>query len=95
MAGAENKKVFTRRFDIEGNPLPRTLRHWVRMKTAIMGNYDTGPGLRCLLTLWLLHYCGRPLFAIRTWLNNQYALKAKLRGLLNRFRRIAGKGDGQ
>jgi len=94
MARAENKTVFSKRFDIEGNPVPRTLRHWVRMKTAIMGNYDSGPGLRCLLTLWMLHYFGRPLFAIRTWLNNQYAMKAKIRGLLNRLKQSAGRADG-
>lgn len=86
MAGNGDKPVLTRGYDLRGNTVGRTLRHWVRMKTAIMGNYDTGPGLRCLLTLWLLHRFGGPVFRLRTWLNNQYALKARVRALLNRLR---------
>ena len=87
MKGKDDKAVFTRNFDLDGNGVGRTLRHWVRIKTSIMGNYDTGPGLRCLLTLWLLHYLGRPLFAVRTWLVNQYALKARIRSVIGRLRR--------
>jgi hypothetical protein len=87
MPGQEDRAVLTRNFDLEGNGAGRILRHWIRMKTAIMGNYDTGPGLRCLLTLWLLHRVGRPLFALRTRLTNQYALKARIRGLVRRLRR--------
>ena len=95
MSELKKKPVFTRRYDLEGNSLPRMLCHWVRIKTAIMGNYDSGPGLRCMMTLWLLHYLGRPLFALRTWLNNQYQMKARLRGLLNRLKQGAGRGDEQ
>ena len=42
-------------YEIDGNPVMRQIRHWIRMKTAIMGNYATGPGLKNLLRLWLLH----------------------------------------
>ena len=87
MAGADDKPVLTRGYDLAGNPVSRTAWHWLRMKTSIMGNYDTGPGLKCLLTLWMLHHFGKPLFRLRIWLNNQYALKARVRGILNRLRR--------
>ncbi len=84
MANGDDRPVLTRHFDLAGNGVGRTLRHWVRIKTSIMGNYDTGPGLRCLLTLVVLHRFGRPLFRLRTWLNNQYAFKARVRRLLRR-----------
>ena len=86
MAERNDKPVLTRGYDLAGNPVGRTLGHWVRMKTAIMGNYNTGPGLRCLLTLWVLHRLGGPVFRLRTWLNNQYALKARVKGILGRLK---------
>ena len=87
MRKSANKPVLCKRYDIQGNALPRIIGHWVRIKTSIMGNYNSGPGLRCLLTLWMLHYFGKPMFMLRTWLKNQYGLKARVRGLLNRLKR--------
>jgi len=42
--------------------------------------------LLCLLRLQLLHYFGKPIFAAKIWLNNQYALKARVRGLIAKLK---------
>ena len=80
----QEKPVLTRNYEIAENSLPRQCRHWVRMKTGIMGNYDTGPGLKNLITLWVLHKVGRPVFFARVWLSNQYELKQRIKRLLGR-----------
>jgi len=82
----QEKPVFTKGYDIQGNSVFRQLCHWFRIKTQIMGNYDSGPGLLCLLRLQLLHYFGKPIFAAKIWLNNQYALKARVRGLIAKLK---------
>ncbi len=87
MSGQSKKPVLTPRYDLAGNSLLRQVRHWIRTKTSIMGNYAAGPGLRCLLALGLLHYVGKPLFRIRVWLNNQYTLKARVRKAVSRLRK--------
>ncbi len=83
---SRDKTVFTKGYDLAGNTLPRQFGHWIKIKTQIMGNYDTGPGLICLLRLLLLHKLGKPLFALKIWLANQYALKARVRGLINKLK---------
>lgn len=80
------KPVLNYRYDLTGNSLIRQFRHWVRMKTSITGNFDTGPGLVCMFKLGVLHYLGKPMFKARIWLRNQYALKAKVRHLLARIK---------
>ncbi len=80
------KPVFTKGYDIQGNSILRQLCHWFRIKTQIMGNYGGGPGILCLLRLQLLHYFGKPIFGAKIWLNNQYALKARVRGLITRLK---------
>ncbi|MGI9318633.1 MAG: hypothetical protein ACR2QW_14990 [bacterium] len=81
-----DRPVLNKRYDLTGNTVLRQLRHWFRMKTSTMGNYDTGPGLLCMLKLGVLHYFGRPLFRVRIWLRNQYALKARVRRVIAKFR---------
>ncbi|NKB76499.1 MAG: hypothetical protein GKR96_05490 [Gammaproteobacteria bacterium] len=71
-------------YEIVGNTVPRQFRHWTRMKTAVMGNYDTGPGLKNLAILWVLHKVGKPIFFARVWFNNQHGLKQRIKGLLGR-----------
>ena len=82
------KPVFTSGYDLRGNTLPRQLVHWIRIKTRIMGNYDSGPGLICMLRLLALHYVGKPLFAVKIWLNNQYELKRRIRGVINKLKNL-------
>ena len=86
MHSPEQRPLLNRRYDIAGNSIARQVAHYVRMKISIMGNYNTGPGIRCLATLALLHYFGRPLFWLRTRANSQYLLKRKLKALLARVR---------
>ncbi len=58
VAHPEVATVQTKRFDLAGNSLPRQIIHYLRCRFGIMGNYNTGAGLRCLLTLWVMHYLG-------------------------------------
>ena len=76
--------MLNKNYEIQGNTVPRQMRHWVRMKASIVGNYATGPGLKNLVLLWVLHKMGKPIFRLRVWLNNQYGLKAKLRRLVGK-----------
>ena len=80
----KEKPVLKANFELEGNSTLRTINHWVRMKTSLMGNYSTGPGLKNLIIMFVLHHFGKPLFRLRVWLSNQYALKARLRKLLKK-----------
>ena len=86
MQNEKQKPVFNRHYDLRGNTLWRQGRHWFRMKTMIMGDYSGGPGLRPLITLMILQYVGKPIFRLRIWFNNQYALKARLKKLLSKVR---------
>ena len=72
-------------YEIQGNSIIRQMRHWIRMKTTVMGNYATGPGLKNLVLLGVLHRFGKPIFQVRVWLNNQYAMKRFIKQRL--FRR--------
>ncbi|NKB60779.1 MAG: hypothetical protein GKR95_01105 [Gammaproteobacteria bacterium] len=84
MMSDQKQPTLSRNYEISGNTIPRQFRHWTRMKTGVMGNYDTGPGLKNLIILWVLHKVGKPIFFVRTWLNNQYELKQRLKRVLGR-----------
>ena len=84
---AEGKPVFDRNYGITGNPTSRQLRHWFRFKTAIIGNFDTGPGLKNLLTLWFIQNLGKPLFWLRTRLSGRVPLKHLVKSRLSSTRR--------
>ena len=79
-----DSRIFNSRYELEGQSILRQLRMWVRMKTSVLGNFDTGPGLKNLITLAFLHWLGRPLFWLRTWLQHRHGLKAKIRTVLPR-----------
>ena len=85
MSMPKQKPVLTSSYDLAGNAIERQIGHWIKIKTRIMGNYDSGPGLRCLLSLWVMHRFGKPLFMLRIWLKNQYGLKARLRRMKSRL----------
>ena len=86
MRDQTKKPVLSKRYDLEGNTLPRIMMHWLRIKTTIMGNYSSGPGLRCMVMLWILHYLGGPIFRLRIWLSNQHRLRARLRRVLTKLK---------
>lgn len=82
---SEHKKpTLKTNYELEGNSLPRQGWHWVRMKTSVMGNYHTGPGLKNLIILWVMHKIGKPLFKARVWFSNQHALKQKLKRIIGK-----------
>ena len=85
-SAGDGKPVLTGGYDLRGNRISRVIRHWLRMKTRIMGNYGTGPGAICLAKLALLHWFGGPLFRIRLWLATRYQARATLRRFRNRLR---------
>jgi hypothetical protein len=78
----KQKPVFNSRYEIVGNSIMRQAIMWFRMKTSILGNFDTGPGLKSLLILLFFHWLGKPIFRLRIWLNNQHALKQKIKSIL-------------
>ena len=79
----KQKPVLNCRYEIEGNSIIRQLIMWCHMKTSILGNFDTGPGLKSLLTLVFFHWFGKPIFRLRIWLNNQHRLKQKIKAVLS------------
>ena len=76
--------VVNSRHELAGQSILRQLRMWVRRQTTVLGCLGPGPELMKLLILAVLHWFGRPLFRIRTWLRNQHWLPAKLRSLTAR-----------
>ena len=81
MTRRNDKPVFNANYEVAGNSPARQLNIWFRMKTSVLGNFDTGPGLKNLLTLLFFHKLGRPVFWLRTWLKNRHGLKAKAKAL--------------
>ena len=80
----KRKPVFSHRYEIAGNSTFRQICHWVRMKTAIMGNYDTGPGLKNLVSLWFIHYAAKPFYWLRTRMRNSHSLKQKVKRIVRK-----------
>ena len=81
MSGGD-KQVISDNYEVAGNRVTRQIGFWFRMKTSVLGNFDTGPGLKNMLVLLVLHKLGRPLFWLRTWLRNRHGLKARVRKLI-------------
>jgi hypothetical protein len=81
MTGRNDKPVFNTNYEVVGNSPARQLSIWFRMKISVLGNFDTGPGLKNLLTLLFFHKLGRPVFWLRTWLKNRHSLKQKAKAL--------------
>lgn len=82
MSSGGSKPVFNRNYEVAGNSPIRQICIWFRMKTSILGNFDTGPGLKNLLTLLFLHKLGRPFFWLRTWLKNRHGLKQSIKAII-------------
>ena len=82
MSDPGHKPVFNKNYEVVGNTPVRQLNIWFRMKTSVLGNFDTGPGLKNLLTLLFFHKLGKPVFWLRTWLSNQHGLKQHVKALV-------------
>lgn len=55
-------RVLDEKTELGGNSIIRLTRTTVFGKILPLGNFHSGPGLRCLVTLIILHRLGPPLF---------------------------------
>jgi hypothetical protein len=58
------RKTFNKNFDIEGNEFFRVCRTFIRSKIVPLGSFGSGPGIRCLLVLTVLHYFSAPIYYV-------------------------------
>jgi hypothetical protein len=61
-------KILDKHYNLTGLELPRLIKLWLLGKIVPLGNLHSGPGLRCLAVLAVLHYFGRPIY----YLNARY-----------------------
>ena len=80
----KTKKILSRHYALSGNSVFRQLAHWFRLKISITGNFDTGPGLKNLVTLIIVHYFGRAIFWARIWLRNCQGLTTIIKKIIRR-----------
>ncbi len=66
MRNVTNKRLESGRGDILRVSRLALLNKWVPL-----GNWSTGPGLRCCVILSILHYVGQPLFVLLVRYENQ------------------------
>ena len=59
------RPVLNQRFDLTGGEYTRLLRLSIFGKLVPIGNWRGGPGLRCLITLAVLHYLGETLYRLK------------------------------
>lgn len=50
------EKILSKKFDITGNETLRVGRTYVLSRFVPLGNFSSGPNLRCLLVLGILHH---------------------------------------
>ncbi len=72
---ATAKTLLTKGYDLTSGGILRTIRLAVFARFIPVGNLAGGPGVRCLLILFILHTFGNPLYR----LNARYG--EKLQGL--------------
>lgn len=77
--------MFNNNYDIQGNELSRVIRTYVRSRIIPLGYFGSGPGVRCIVVLGILHYFSRPVF----WL--LVRREEQVRGLYRKIKKIAGK----
>lgn len=68
------------RFDLYGNEINRIGKYYLISRIARFGNYGGGPGLKCLLIVFIAHFFGKPLGWILVFFEEQLKL------LLNKMR---------
>lgn len=79
------KRLFTTNYDIQGAESLRVSKTYFMSRFIPLGSFGTGPDLRCLLVITVLHYFSRPVF----WLlvrREQTMLR-----IFNKFRRIVSR----
>ncbi len=58
------QKITSRRLEAGRGDILRLGRLYLLDRVIPLGNFASGPGWRCLATMTVLHYFGRPLFII-------------------------------
>lgn len=56
------KKIFNTKYDLEGSESLRVSKTYFLSRFIPLGSFGTGPDLRCLLVITVLHYFSRPVF---------------------------------
>lgn len=59
------KTTLNKRYDLTGNEISRLVKNILLSKIIPTGNHRGGPGLRCLVTLSVLHYFGAFLYHVQ------------------------------
>jgi hypothetical protein len=59
------KTVLNKRYDLQGNEITRLWKTILFSKCIPVGNLRGGPGLRCLVTLTVLHYFGGIVYRVQ------------------------------
>jgi len=78
-----NKEMFNHRYDLAGGTMFRLIKHLLIHKFIPLGNLFGGPGAKCLIMLFLLHYLGRPIYWILTrWERPLRFMYARVRKIL-------------
>jgi hypothetical protein len=78
------KTTLNKRYDLTGNEISRLAKNILLSKLIPIGNLWGGPGLRCLVTLAVLHHFGAIL----------YQVQARYGHILQPLRRLAEKLRG-
>jgi len=78
------KTSLNKRYDLSGNELSRLGKNIFLSKFIPVGNLRGGPGLRCLVTLTILHYIGAVIYQVQARYGRRlqpiYRLVEKIRG---------------
>jgi len=57
-------RIINNRYDLHGLEIARLAKTALWGKIIPMGNFQGGPGGRCLAVMFLLHYCGYPMYLV-------------------------------
>lgn len=71
-------RVVDSKYELGGNSILRLTRTVILGKILPLGNFHSGPGLRCLVTLFILHRFGRPLFVVLSKYSNRSRVLRKI-----------------
>lgn len=77
------KPILNKQYDLRGNEISRLGRTALYSKFIPVGNLRGGPGVRCFITLTVLHYFGGAIY----WAQARYGHRLlPLRRLISKFR---------
>ena len=74
--------LLNQNYELGDNKLLRQLNHLRRMHFSTMGWFHSGPGLKNIVVLFILHRLGRPIFHLHAWYQQQTRIKMLFRRVL-------------